>query len=192
MWELRDDLVGPAPAPPAPLRVDRAVRDGRGAIHLLVTTDDGRQHHLIVQRRRPLDHGADWPHAGRGESAALLADPAPLPEGAPLATGADEGAPPPPPSAALDPPGTAEPTPEARVELHGDRFELVHADGRRELLAYVPPRRRPWAAADADQVSARDVAGALLCAAATPFTVVADVAVIVLGPIWYPLYALRP
>ncbi len=192
MWELRGALVGPEPPPPAPLRVDRAVRDGRGAVHLLVTVADGRQHHLVVQRQRPPEAGADWPHAGRTESSARLADPAPLPDGAPLATWVDDGQPPPPTTtpASLDPPAVPGPAP-ARVELYGDRFELVHADGRRELLAYLPPHRRPWAAARADEVSGRDVGGVLLCALATPFTLAADVAVIVLGPLWYPFYALR-
>lgn len=196
MWELRGELLGPKEPPPGPLRVDRAIRDGRGAVHLLVTVVGGRQHHLVVQRERPVERGADWPHAGRTESAAVLADPSPLPEGAPLATWVDDGQPPPPPAAptaptALDPPATPGPAP-ARVELYGDRFELVHTDGRRELLAYLPPHRRPWAAAHDDDVTARDVGAALLCAAATPFTFVADVAVIVLGPLWYPFYALRP
>lgn len=192
LWELRGDLLGPEAPPPGPLRVDRAVRDGRGAVHLLVTVAGGRQHHLVVQRKRPLEGGADWPHAGRTESAAVLADPSPLPDGAPLATWVDDGQPAPPAAVpgALDPPPVPGPAP-ARVELYGDRFELVHADGRRELLAYLPPHRRPWAAAHDDEVTARDVGSALLCAAATPLTFVADVAVIVLGPLWYPFYALR-
>lgn len=190
MWELRGSLVGPAPPPPAPLRIDQAVRDGRGAVHLLVTVVGGRQHHVVVQRQRPLEPGAPWPHAGRTESRTALADPAPLPEGAPLATWTDDGQPPPPSPApaSLDPPASPGPAP-ARVELYGDRFELVHPDGRRELLAYLPPHRRPWG--DGAGLTGRDVGGVLLCAAATPFTFVADVAVIVLAPIWYPIYALR-
>ncbi|MCO5165367.1 MAG: hypothetical protein M9894_03240 [Planctomycetes bacterium] len=185
LWELRPTLVGPAPAPPAPLAIERAVRDGRGAVHLLIDCGAGRRHHLVIQRARPHGPGAAWPHAGRGEATVSLADPAPLPEGAPLATWSDDGEPAPPAGAALEP---GRPT--ARVELLGDAFELVHADGRRELLAYVPPRRRPWPAAEG--VTGRDVAGVLLCAASTPLTLAADLAVLVLAPLWYPFHLLRP
>ncbi|MBX3468491.1 MAG: hypothetical protein KF878_16585 [Planctomycetes bacterium] len=185
LWELRPALAGAAAVPPPPLAVERAVRDGRGAVHLLVDCGGGRKHHVVIARARPLEPGADWPVAGRGEAVVTLADPAPLPDGAPLATWTDDGAPPPPADAGLEPGNPA-----GRVELHGDAFELVLADGRRELLAYVPPRRRPWPAAD--DVTGRDVAGALLCVAATPLTLAADLAVLVLAPLWYPLHLLRP
>lgn len=201
MWELRGRLVGPAAPAPAPLRVERAVRDGRGAVHLLLLVTGGGRHHVVVQRQRPADPAGPWPHAGRTESAVALADPAPLPEGAPLATWTDDGQPPPPSltgprpplprvtgPAALGAPGLPGQSP-ARVELYGDRLELVHPDGRRELLAYLAPHRRPWAADEG--VTGRDVAAVLLCALATPFTFAADVAVIILGPLWYPFYALR-
>lgn len=190
LWESRAGLARRPPPPPAPLRVERAVRDGRGAYHLLVDTGAGQRHHVIVQRARPSDSGPLWPHAGRPETAMVLADPLPLPaEGVPLATWTDDGVPPVDPRAPLSLEASATtPGPRVgRVELHGDSFELVHPDGARELLAYVPPKRRPWPSSRADEVSPRDVGAAAVCVLATPLTLAADVVVIVLGVVWYPL-----
>jgi hypothetical protein len=190
LWETRAGLARHGPPPRAPLRVERAVRDGRGAVHLLVDVGAGRSHHVVVQRLRPEGSGPSWPHAGRTETSLVLADPAPMPtDGVPLATWSDDGLPPADPGAPLSLEASAStPGPRvARVELHGDSFELVQPDGARELLAHVPPRRRPWPAAHADEVSARDVGAAAVCALATPLTLAADVVVVVLGVVWYPL-----
>lgn len=212
LWESRAGFVRRGPPPRPPLRVERAVRDGRGAYHLLVDCGAGQSHHVVVQRARPEggppeqaepplvgwsgrrrdtpdEAGTLWPHAGRNESAMVLADPAPLPaEGVPLATWSDDGHPPADPRAPTSlEASVATPGPRlARVELHGDSFELVHPDGRRELLAHVSPHRRPWPADHADEVTARDVGAVAVCVLATPLTAAADVVVFVTGALWYP------
>lgn len=173
LWDTWPRPPEAAP-PPVPVRIERAVRTGEGAFHVLATYSDGSTRHLAV---RPFDAprapDEPWPDAIR-RSEILGEVEGPLPTGAPLRVG-DAAA------CALEDDGAALEATEAceTISLEGDALRVVDGAGRSWTLATFPPPPPAPVVAQDDPARRR-----VIVVLFTPFALALDaaIAVVVFGP----------
>lgn len=138
--------------PPTPVAIERAVRTGDGAFHVLARCHDQRVRRLIV---RPFARGpgeVEWPDASRAGDDVVAVEPGEeLPRGAPLRTEVD-----------ADDEAGAVVNDQARIELYDGVLRVEDRAGAWTLATFAPP-------GEGQPASER-----LLIIAVTPFALVAD------------------
>lgn len=172
LWDTWPTSPEPA-ATPVPVQLERAVRTGEGAFHVLATYSDGSTRHLAV---RPFEAPADaapWPDAIRRQEIVVEVD-GPLPEGAPLrVTGAAEDG----------LPLTDATEPVDVISLEQDALRVVNGAGESWTLATFSDAPTPGAA-PVGPVEDDPARQKVLVVLFTPFTLALDaaIAVLVFGP----------
>lgn len=168
-WPTPPELA----ATPVPVRLERAVRTGEGAFHVLATYSDGTTRHLAV---RPFEAPADeapWPDAIRRQEIVVEVE-GPLPSGAPLRVAGADGD-------ALPLADATEPV--DVISLDEDALRVVNGAGESWTLATFSDAPAPGAA-PVGPVEDDPARQKVLVVFFTPFALALDaaIAVLVFGP----------